>query len=65
MDEHYRILDRLIERKLFHVRLCYNTNFSTLSFKGYDLYGMGFTFGGPASGGSSRCNRSSPSARPW
>lgn len=40
MEEHYRMLDALVERKLFHVRLCYNTNFSTLAWKGRDLAGI-------------------------
>ena len=29
MDEHYRLLDRLLELRLFHVRLRYTTSFST------------------------------------
>ena len=37
MEEHYRILDFLIARKLTHVRLRYNTNFSTLRFQGRDV----------------------------
>jgi radical SAM protein with 4Fe4S-binding SPASM domain len=37
MEEHYRVLDRLIELERFDVRLCYNTNFSTLTFKGRDV----------------------------
>lgn len=37
MEEHYRVLDRLIERKLFHVKLHYITNFSVTSYKGRDI----------------------------
>jgi len=33
MDEHYRILKRLVEKKMFHVRLQYNTNFSNIIYK--------------------------------
>lgn len=33
MDEHYKILEELINRKLTHVRLLYNTNFSELKYK--------------------------------
>ena len=33
MEEHYRLLSELVERKLTHVRLIYNTNFSELSYK--------------------------------
>jgi len=33
MEEHFRILQELVKRKLFHVKLVYNTNFSTLHFK--------------------------------
>ena len=36
MEEHYRILDFLIARKLTDVRLFYSTNFSTLRFQGRD-----------------------------
>ena len=37
MEEHYRILDFLIARKIWDVRLTYNTNFSTLRFQGRDV----------------------------
>jgi MoaA/NifB/PqqE/SkfB family radical SAM enzyme len=37
MEEHYRILRELVDRKMFHVRLQYNTNFSELKFKGQDV----------------------------
>ena len=39
-EEHYRILDFLIARKLTDVRLRYNTNFSTLRFQGRDVIGL-------------------------
>lgn len=34
MDEHYYILDKLVEKKMFHVRLKYNTNMMKLEHKG-------------------------------
>jgi len=37
MEEHYRILKELDRRKLYHVRLTYNTNFSKLTFKDMDV----------------------------
>jgi radical SAM protein with 4Fe4S-binding SPASM domain len=37
MDEHYRILRLLIERRLTHVRLVYATNFSIMSHQGQDV----------------------------
>ena len=37
MEEHYMILKELVERKLFHVRLIYNTNFSVLKYKDQDV----------------------------
>ena len=37
MEEHYRILDFLIARGRSDVRLQYNTNFSTLRFRGRDV----------------------------
>jgi len=33
MEEHYRLLQELVDRKLTHVRLIYNTNFSELRYK--------------------------------
>jgi len=33
MEEHYRILEELVRRKMFHVRLIYNTNFSHIRLK--------------------------------
>ena len=38
MEEHYRILKRLVEKKMFHVRLKYNTNFSQVIYKGMDVF---------------------------
>ena len=37
MEEHYRILKELDRRKMYHVRLIYNTNFSRLKFKDMDV----------------------------
>jgi len=37
MEEHYRILKRLIEKKMFHVKLKYNTNFSQMTYKDIDV----------------------------
>jgi len=37
MEEHYRILKLLDDKKLYHVRLKYNTNFSQMKFKGQDV----------------------------
>lgn len=36
MPEHYRLLHELTERRLFHVRLSYNTNFSRMTGEGVD-----------------------------
>jgi MoaA/NifB/PqqE/SkfB family radical SAM enzyme len=33
MEEHYRLLNELVKREMFHVRLVYNTNFSKLAYK--------------------------------
>jgi radical SAM protein with 4Fe4S-binding SPASM domain len=38
MEEHYRILDLLIERGLTHVKLRYATNFSQTVYKGIDVF---------------------------
>ena len=35
MEEHYRILKELDRRKMYHVRLIYNTNFSKNNIQGY------------------------------
>ena len=37
MEEHYRILKELDKRKMYHVRLIYNTNFTKLKFKDLDV----------------------------
>ena len=37
MEEHYRILKELDKRKMYHVRLIYNSNFSKLKFKDMDV----------------------------
>ena len=37
MEEHYRILKELDRRKMYHVRLIYNTNFTKLKFKDMDV----------------------------
>lgn len=38
MDEHYRILDELDRRKLYQVRLIYNTNFTHTDLKGRSAF---------------------------
>jgi organic radical activating enzyme len=38
MEEHYCILEELIQRKLFHVRLIYNTNFTHTELKGKSVF---------------------------
>ena len=38
MEEHLRILKELDKRKMYHVRLIYNTNFSKSHFKGTDIF---------------------------
>lgn len=40
MEEHYRILNELVKRKMFHVRLIYNTNFSKLVYKDQDVLNL-------------------------
>ncbi len=40
MDEHYRLLDRLMEAELFGVALRYNTNFSDTRYKGRDIFNI-------------------------
>lgn len=37
MEEHYRILKELDKRKMYHVRLIYNTNFTKTKFKDMDV----------------------------
>jgi tetratricopeptide (TPR) repeat protein len=36
-EEHYRILDELLRRKLHRVKLSYNTNFSRLHYRSWDI----------------------------
>ena len=38
MHEHYTILDELVKRKRFNVRLIYNTNFTNLELKGKHVF---------------------------
>jgi MoaA/NifB/PqqE/SkfB family radical SAM enzyme len=38
MEEHYRILDELDRRGLYHVRLIYNTNFTHIDLKGRSVF---------------------------
>jgi len=38
MEEHYRILDELVKRGLFHVKLLYNTNFTHTDLKGKSVF---------------------------
>jgi len=38
MEEHYRILDELDRRGLYHVRLIYNTNFTHTDLKGRSVF---------------------------
>lgn len=38
MEEHYMILTELVKRKMFHVRLIYNTNFSVFKYKDQDVF---------------------------
>ena len=38
MEEHYRILDELVQRRRFDVRLIYNTNFTHTDLKGQSVF---------------------------
>jgi hypothetical protein len=38
MEEHYRILDELVRRERFDVRLIYNTNFTNTDLKGQSVF---------------------------
>jgi len=38
MEEHYKILDELERREMFHVRLIYNTNFTQVKLKDRDVF---------------------------
>lgn len=37
MEEHYLLIKELVKRKMFHVRLVYNTNFSEIIYKDQDV----------------------------
>jgi len=39
-DEHYRVLERLIQAKKFDVKIRYSTNFNALKYKKYDIVEM-------------------------
>ena len=53
MEEHYRILKELDKRKMYHVRLIYNTNFSKLKFKDLDVLELWNKFDSVSIGASS------------
>lgn len=38
MHEHYKILEELVRRKMFHVRLTYNTNFTNIQLKDRNVF---------------------------
>jgi sulfatase maturation enzyme AslB (radical SAM superfamily) len=40
MKEHWKVLDELVKREMFHVRLIYNTNFSEMKFKSREVFEM-------------------------
>ncbi|MHB2026796.1 MAG: twitch domain-containing radical SAM protein [Elusimicrobiota bacterium] len=40
MPEHYEFLNHLIERKIFHIKLLYHSNFSVTKFRDYDVFKM-------------------------
>jgi len=52
MAEHYRILEELVKRKLFHVRLIYNTNFTHTELKGKSVFEYWKQFNSVAVGAS-------------
>lgn len=52
MEEHYRILDELVKRKRFDVRLIYNTNFTHTDLKGNSVFEYWRQFGSVAVGAS-------------
>jgi radical SAM protein with 4Fe4S-binding SPASM domain len=52
MEEHLRILKELDRRKMYHVRLIYNTNFSKSSFKGTDIFELWTKFDSVSIGAS-------------
>jgi len=52
MEEHYRILDELVKRKRFDVRLIYNTNFTHTDLKGRSVFEYWRQFASVAVGAS-------------
>jgi len=52
MEEHYRILDELDRRGLYHVRLIYNTNFTHTDLKGRSVFDYWRKFSSVAVGAS-------------
>jgi sulfatase maturation enzyme AslB (radical SAM superfamily) len=52
MEEHYRILDELVKRKRFDVRLIYNTNFTHTDLKGNSVFEYWSMFDSVAVGAS-------------
>lgn len=52
MEEHYRILDELDRRRLYHVRLIYNTNFTHTDLKGRSVFDYWRKFDSVAVGAS-------------
>jgi radical SAM protein with 4Fe4S-binding SPASM domain len=52
MEEHYRILDELVRRKRFDVRLIYNTNFTHTDLKGQSVFEYWKQFNSVAVGAS-------------
>ena len=52
MEEHLRILKELDKRKMYHVRLIYNTNFSKSKFKGTDIFELWNKFNSVSIGAS-------------
>jgi sulfatase maturation enzyme AslB (radical SAM superfamily) len=52
MEEHYRILDELVQRKRFDVRLIYNTNFTHTDLKGQSVFNYWKQFDSVAVGAS-------------
>ena len=40
MEEHYTIIHELLKRKMYHVMITYNTNFTRLEYGEYDLLNM-------------------------
>jgi sulfatase maturation enzyme AslB (radical SAM superfamily) len=52
MEEHYRILDELVKRKRFDVRLIYNTNFTHTDLRGRSVFEYWKQFNSVAVGAS-------------